>query len=114
MSIEDTIREAISAEVAPLRQTIDQLKAEVVQLHRALPAQLVSLHEASKLLGLSLSTVRRRVRDGTLPTRKVGRAIRLDVSALRPLSNEEVAEQAWRLRHATKQQPGKSFTQNPQ
>lgn len=82
MTLEDGIAAAVRAEVAPLRTTVERLTAEIEKLRRALPPALVTMEEAGKRLGLSLSTVRRRVRDGSLPSRKVGRAVRVDLGSM--------------------------------
>ncbi len=99
MTFEETLDARLDARLTPLLAAIERLTGEVAQLRKALPPQLVSPDEASKLLGLSLSTIRRRIRDGSLPTRKLGRAVRIDIAALRPLSDGEVAAEAWKLRH---------------
>ena len=94
MSLEDGIAAAVRAEVAPLQANVARLTAEVEALRRALPPALVTLKEAANRLGLSLSTVRRRVRDGSLPARKVGRCVRVDLGALHPPTPSEVARLA--------------------
>jgi excisionase family DNA binding protein len=46
---------------------------------------LVSLDEAANLTGLSSKTLRRRISDGTLPARRVGRLVRIHVDDLHNL-----------------------------
>lgn len=81
MSIEDAIAAAVQAHVSPLVVEIQRLSAQVGELRRALPARLVTLAEAAEQLGVSLATVRRRVRDGSLVSKKLGRAVRIDLSS---------------------------------
>jgi len=42
------------------------------------------------MLGLSESTIRRQIRDHMFPIRRIGRSVRVDMSALRPLTDQEV------------------------
>ena len=94
MSIEDAIGGALAAELAPLRAEIRRLTSDVEAVRRALPPQLVSVAEAAEALGLSVATVRRRVKDGTLPYRQIGRSLRVDLSAQRAATEAEVVELA--------------------
>lgn len=96
--IEETLAALLDARLAPLQAEVQRLAAEVAGLRRSLPPMLVSLPEAARALGVSLSTIRRRARDGSLPVRRVGRLIRVDLAAIRPLTGEEVAREARRLR----------------
>jgi excisionase family DNA binding protein len=98
VSLEDTLGALLEARVTPLRVAVERLASEVVELRRALPPQLVSVEEARKRLGVSLSTARRRVRNGEWPVRRDGRRVLVDLGALRPLSEEEVAREALRVR----------------
>ncbi len=84
--------------LATLTEGIARLDAEVRALRQALPPRLGTLREAADLLGVSYATVRRRVRDGSLPVRRVGRALRVDLGALRPVSEEGVARTARQAR----------------
>lgn len=92
MSIEDAISGALAAQLAPLRAEIRQLTAEVEAVRRALPPQLVSVAEAAKALGVSVATIRRRAKDGTLPVRWIGRSLRVDLSAQRASTEAEVMD----------------------
>jgi len=99
MSIEDAISGTLAAQLAPLRAEIRRLTAEVEAVRRALPPQLVSVAEAAKALGVSVATVRRRAKDGTLPVRWIGRSLRVDLSAQRVSTEAEVVELAEAARH---------------
>lgn len=81
MTLEETIAALLEAKLAPLVESNRRLAAEVERLRESLPAQLVTQAEAAKRLGLSVSTVKRRVRDGTLPVRRFGGSVRVDLMA---------------------------------
>jgi excisionase family DNA binding protein len=49
-------------------------------------ATYLTAAEAATRLGISLRTVRRRIADGSLPSRKIGAAVRIPASALEPPS----------------------------
>jgi excisionase family DNA binding protein len=44
--------------------------------------QGISMHEAAARLNLSLRTIERRVKDGILPSTKIGGAVRIPLSAV--------------------------------
>jgi excisionase family DNA binding protein len=67
-------------------------------MQRALPPVLVPVREAAQMLGVSEATVRRQIRDHLLPVRRIGRSLRVDMSALRPLTDEEVEREAYLAR----------------
>lgn len=91
MTLEDGIAAAVRAEVAPLHASVAKLSAEIEALRRAMPPALVTMREAARLLGLSLSTVRRRIRDGQLPARRVGKSVRVDLAGLHAPKPTEIA-----------------------
>lgn len=90
MSLEETLSAIVAGHVAPLRAEIERLRADVAALRRSQPAALATPAEAARALGVSLSTVRRRVRDGSLPVRRVGRSVRIDLAAMHAPSEAEV------------------------
>jgi excisionase family DNA binding protein len=92
------LRQAVRDELADLRAEVRALAAQVEHLRRSLPAQLVSIQEAAGHLHLSLSTVRRMVKRGDLPCRRLGRSVRVDLAALHPMTDDEVAQAAARVR----------------
>jgi len=98
--IENALAFMLAAQLAPFGVEVRRLAAEVEHLRRALPPMLVTLPEAATVLGVSLSTVRRRARDGSLPVHRLGRTLRVDLMALRPPPEEEVTRLAGELRLA--------------
>jgi excisionase family DNA binding protein len=65
---------------ALLEQALDPLRAELARLRAQVEAQGVSIPEAAKRLGICERTVKRRIKDGTLPSTRVGGARRVLLS----------------------------------
>jgi predicted site-specific integrase-resolvase len=61
---------------------------------------LVPLREAARRMGVSYATARRRVGAHEWPARRDGSRILVDVGALRPLTDEDLARVARRARAA--------------
>ena len=98
MSFEDTIAAVLDGRLAPLRLELQRLAAEVSDLRQALPPLLVSVPIAAERLGVSLSTARRRVRDGEWPVRRDGRRVLVDLGTLHAKTNEELSDVSRSLR----------------
>ncbi len=92
MSFEDTIAAVLDGRLAPLRLELQRLAAEVSDLRQALPPLLVSVPIAAERLGVSLSTARRRVRDGEWLVRRDGRRVLVDLGTLHAKTNEELSD----------------------
>jgi len=96
------IATAVVAAVEPLRAEVARLTSEVAALRASTPAErLASPAVAARYMHVSTATLRRWIRDGTIPRAAVhqggrGRAIRIDLAALRPPSDDEVARAAGR------------------
>jgi len=54
----------------------------------------LSAKETAARLGISLRTVRRRIADGSLPSVKIGGAVRVPASALEPPASQHAAREA--------------------
>src|SRR6266849_1597479 len=80
-SFEETLGALLDAKVARLRADVRALALAIESMRRTLPPVLVPLQEAARMLGLSYSTIRRQVKDGTLPVRRIGHSVRVDTSA---------------------------------
>jgi excisionase family DNA binding protein len=76
--------------IVGLKRQVDALTAEVSRLRERMPPQLVTVAEASKLLGVSVSTIKRKLRAGEIPSRHVGRSVRVDVSSYAAPSSSDV------------------------
>ena len=100
MSLDAALAEVVGAIVAPLVGEIRELRAAVDALRAASPPTLVTVGEACRLTGLSPATVRRRVADHTLPSRRIGRSVRVDLAALRPADPAAVAALAMKARRS--------------
>ena len=98
MSFEDTLTTLLEAKLLPISEALRGLAQEVESVRRALPPVLVTLREASRRLGVSESTVRRRVRDGQLRTLKIGGLVRVDLGVLHGASAEDVDRKVLELK----------------
>ncbi|MFI5299925.1 MAG: helix-turn-helix domain-containing protein [Polyangiales bacterium] len=85
---------AMPNDLANLRDALARLQVDVKALRDAVPPALLTTAEAAKALGVSEATVRRHVRSGELPSVKVGAAVRVDLSRVRPTTAGEVARLA--------------------
>ena len=62
---------------ALLERALEPLRAELARLRAQVEAEGVSVPEAAKRLGICERTVKRRIRDGTLPSTRIGGARRV-------------------------------------
>ena len=97
-SFEDTLGAMLDAKLAPLRSDLDRVSAELTAVRRALPPQLVPLSQAAKAMGCSTKTAGRRVKSGEWPSRRDGGRVLVDLSLLHPLTDQDVAQTARKLR----------------
>jgi excisionase family DNA binding protein len=95
---EESLGALLEAKLAPVQTEVRRLLSEIEAIRRALPPALATVSEAAKALRLSESTVRRRIRDGSLPVQRVGRALRVDLTALNTATDAEVARRVVALR----------------
>jgi excisionase family DNA binding protein len=65
-------------------------QSEVRELRRALPTQLVDVPTAARLAGVSEKTIRRKIRSGEIPSRRIGRAVRVDPTKLRAIDHSQI------------------------
>jgi excisionase family DNA binding protein len=94
VSVDTALAAVVADAVAPLATEIRELRATVEALRAASPPTLVTVGEACRVTGLSPATVRRRIADGTIPSRRIGRSVRVDLATLRGPTPEQVAQQA--------------------
>jgi excisionase family DNA binding protein len=73
----------LPARLAALDLRLARIEEALAALRRSTPSALVPVDEAARLLGLSVSTVRRQIKSGALPSRRIGRSVRIDLAALR-------------------------------
>lgn len=91
----DLLAERIAARLEPrLRALEDELR----ELRRQVSPGLVDVREAATRLGVSVVTVRRMVQRGELPSRKVGRSVRVDLEGVRATNASDVAHLARQAR----------------
>lgn len=83
MTLEESISALLDRKLSPLVEANRKLADTVEALRRALPTDLATPAEAARELGVSTKTVRRRLKDGSLPSRRVGKSVRVDMTAVR-------------------------------
>lgn len=88
----------VTAWLAELTVAVRDVHAAVRALEKRIPTRLVSVKEAAEMLGCSESTVWRKIKSGEIPHRRIGRAVRVDLSRLRVLDKDEVDAMAARAR----------------
>jgi excisionase family DNA binding protein len=98
VSIDKTIATLIEAQLAPVRSDLQRLTTQLEALRRALPPLLLTPAEAAQVLRTSLSTVRRRIKDGSLPVNRLSGRPLVDVGAMHPVPEAEVFRLAVGLR----------------
>ncbi|HEX9048981.1 MAG TPA: helix-turn-helix domain-containing protein [Anaeromyxobacter sp.] len=91
----------VPGRIAALDARLARIEEALATLRRSTPSALVPIDEAARILGVSVSTVRRQVRSGAIPSRRIGRSVRVDLAALRPLEAEEVERLAREARSPT-------------
>jgi excisionase family DNA binding protein len=77
----------LSGDLRRLAEKIDALSAR-------LPPMLVPIPDAAEALGVSVSTIRRGIKSGDLPYRRLGRSVRIDLSACRGLDADDLSRMA--------------------
>lgn len=80
--------------LADLQRQVRDLTDAVRSLERCLPSLLVSVDEAARVLGCSGATVRRWAAAGVIPTVRLGRSWRVDLSKIRGVDADEIARLA--------------------
>lgn len=82
----------LAAQLANLTAAMRDVQAGLRALEKRIPARLVSVREAADAVGCSACTIWRKIKSGEIPHRRIGRSVRVDISKLRALDADEVAE----------------------
>jgi ferric-dicitrate binding protein FerR (iron transport regulator) len=97
-ALDDAIEAACGRALAKHR---DAQHAELLERLERIESRLGPLlarpARAAKALDMSLATVKRRIRDGSLPTTKVGGVVLVDLARVRGLGADEIAQLAARV-----------------
>ncbi len=80
----------LPARISALEALVAALTESIEKLRRASPSTFVSMSDAARVLGVSISTLRRRIRTGEVPVVRIGRSVRVDLGALCPADRTEV------------------------
>ncbi len=70
----------LPARLAVMERTAVEQSRKLDAVLRALPPSLVSVQQSAVTLGISVPTVRRWVKSGRVPSLRIGRSIRVDLS----------------------------------
>ncbi len=89
----------IPARLAALEDTVQRAASDLAAMRAAQPPTLVTVPEAAARCVVSVPTMRRWVRQGRVPSIKVGNTVRVDVARLRPVDDVEAARLARIARH---------------
>jgi len=85
----------LPGQFADLATKVDTLTAMVAQLAKSVPTSgLADIPTACKRLGISEATARRMAKDGRLPVVRLGRSVRIDLSKIQPITDEQTAQAA--------------------
>jgi excisionase family DNA binding protein len=98
MSLDESLRSLVAAEVGPLVERIDRLTAIVEELR---PPKWLSVDEAAKRLGCSTQTVAAMCKRGDLVHRRAGRRVLISSESLRPTDPAQIAMLARAARAGT-------------
>jgi excisionase family DNA binding protein len=82
--------------VADLRREVMYLLTAMARGENRLPSPLANVQQAAAVLGCSVPTIRRKVKAGEIPSMRIGRSVRIDLTKLRALSGAEVSDLARR------------------
>src|SRR5688500_9266043 len=74
--------QSLPGRLASLESEVGALTAEVTAMRTQLASRLVSVVEAATAIGVSVPTVRRWVKSGSVPVVRIGHTVRVDLSKL--------------------------------
>lgn len=103
MGLEADVAETLR-EVRQLRTQVERNNAELEALRRSLPPLLLSRRDAAAVLGISPTTLARRIKDKSIP---INRATgRVDLGAMHPPPDVEVLRKVVELRKRAAEREG--------
>ena len=94
MTLDESLRVAVAAAVAPLAAQVAELRAELAALHApaAQEPELLSVAEAARICGVSGCTLRRWEKDGRVQSLRRGHTVRIVAASLRPTDPAQVSQ----------------------
>jgi predicted DNA-binding transcriptional regulator AlpA len=98
MTIDAALSAVVADAVAPIVAELRELRAKVDALRAASPPMLMSVQEYCRRGGISPATAWRRIASKELPVQRIGRSVRVDMTALRPTDPATVAALAMEAR----------------
>jgi excisionase family DNA binding protein len=91
MTLDAALAAVVAEAVAPLAEKIERLTAIVDALRDVSPPMLVSVQEFCRRAGISPATAWRMIASKELPVQRIGRSVRINLAALRPIDPGEIA-----------------------
>lgn len=91
----------LPARCAAMAAELVALRADVAAIAALLPPVLATVPDAARVMQVSPSTIRRAIRRGEIPIVRVGRSVRVDLTALRAVDAEHIARLARDTRTAS-------------
>jgi excisionase family DNA binding protein len=85
LTLEEVVEGAVCRAVD---KSLGALRDEMAALRARIPPRLVSVAEAAEATGLCQKTVRRKIAEGRLSAKRVGRRVLVDLSALHATDDE--------------------------
>lgn len=85
MTLDESLRDAVATATAPLVAKVDRLCS---LMERQLSPALGGVEDAARVMGCSVSTVRRMVRGGEIAHRRAGKRIVVDLASLKPAAEQ--------------------------
>ncbi len=73
---------------------VRKLTATVEAMRQQLPPMMVTTDVAADVLNVSVSTIRRMIKAGDLPYRRIGRSVRVDLSRVGGLDSDDISRLA--------------------
>jgi type II secretory pathway component PulM len=95
VSLEESVQESLR-ETRAMRAELERLTVEVAVLRRSLPPLLVRPADAARALGVSLPTVRRRIKERRLPINEATGLV--DLGSMHPPPDAEVLRRVMELK----------------
>ncbi len=93
-ALSDELRAAVAPELDAVAAELRRLQEALAALQASLPPRLASRKEAWEICDVTEATLDRWIRDGDVRVVRRGRRVLVDLSSLKPVSEDDVAAAA--------------------
>lgn len=90
----------IPQRMAAVEQQLAGIQSRLRRIEDGLPAQLLTISEAAAAFHVSIPTMRRWVRSGSVPIVRIGGTVRVQIAKITPVTGAGVSSEALRARGA--------------